>query len=133
MRGLPNHSLHVSQPSLLTIRPTHQILYTEWSIEAHPLTSYFSVKLFLTTAVPPPTPFGYVSFLGGGGEIVMDKHTNKLIRRMMSSGMLRRVALVRTDVSEDLSASFIGMTRIGDLGTTLAVTSNQRTLRRNTK
>jgi hypothetical protein len=30
---------------------------------------------------------------------------------MMSSGMLRRVALVRTDVSEELSASFIRVTR----------------------
>jgi hypothetical protein len=47
--------------------------------------------------------------------------------------MLRRVALVRTDVSEELSASFIRVTRIGELGTTLAVTSNRRTLRRNTK
>jgi hypothetical protein len=52
---------------------------------------------------------------------------------MLSFGMLRRVALVRTDVSEELSASFIIMTRIGELGTTLAVTSNRRTLRRNTK
>jgi hypothetical protein len=42
--------------------------------------------------------------------------------------MLRRVALVRTDVSEELSASFITVTRIGELGTTLAVTSNRRTL-----
>jgi hypothetical protein len=33
--------------------------------------------------------------------------------------MLRRVALVRTDVSEELSASFIRVTRIGELGTTL--------------
>jgi hypothetical protein len=49
---------------------------------------------------------------------------------MASSGMSRRVALVRTDVSEELSASFIRVTRIGDLGTTLAVTSNRRTLRR---
>jgi hypothetical protein len=47
--------------------------------------------------------------------------------------MLRRVALVRTDVSEELSDSFISMTRIGELGTMLAVTSNRRTLRRNTK
>jgi hypothetical protein len=46
--------------------------------------------------------------------------------------MLRRVALVRTDVSEELSSSFIRVTRIGELGTTLAVTSNRRTLRRNT-
>jgi hypothetical protein len=42
--------------------------------------------------------------------------------------MLRRVALVRTDVSEELSASFIRATRIGELGTTLAVTSNRHTL-----
>jgi hypothetical protein len=40
---------------------------------------------------------------------------------MTSSGMLRRVALVRTDVSKELSASFIRVTRIGELGTTLAV------------
>jgi hypothetical protein len=38
---------------------------------------------------------------------------------MSSSGMLRRVALVRTDVSEELSSSFIRPTRIGELGTTL--------------
>jgi hypothetical protein len=35
-----------------------------------------------------------------------------------------------TDVSEEPSASIIGVTRIGELGTTLAVTSNRRTLRR---
>jgi hypothetical protein len=49
--------------------------------------------------------------------------------RMASSGKLRRMALVRTDVSEELSASFIRVTSIGELGTTLAVTSNRRTLR----
>jgi hypothetical protein len=52
---------------------------------------------------------------------------------MGSSGMLRRVALVRTDVSEERSGSIIIVTRIGELGTTLAITSNRRTLRRNTK
>jgi hypothetical protein len=64
--------------------------------------------------------------------------------------MWRRVALVRTDVPEELSASIIRLTRIGELGTTelsssiirltiigelgttLAVTSNRSTLRRNT-
>jgi hypothetical protein len=47
--------------------------------------------------------------------------------------MSRRVALVRTDVSEELSAYIISITRIGELGTTLAVTRNRRTLQRNTK
>jgi hypothetical protein len=51
---------------------------------------------------------------------------------MPSSGMLRRVALVRTDISEDLSACIIRMTRIGEQGITLAVTRNRRNLRRNT-
>jgi hypothetical protein len=35
---------------------------------------------------------------------------------MVSSGMLRHVDLVRTDVSEELSASFIRVTRISQLG-----------------
>jgi non-ribosomal peptide synthetase component F len=43
---------------------------------------------------------------------------------MVSSGMVRCV-------TEERSASFIRVTRIGELGTTLAVTSNRRTLRRN--
>jgi hypothetical protein len=43
---------------------------------------------------------------------------------MASSGMLGRVALVRTDVSDELSASFMRVTRIGELGTTLSVTSS---------
>jgi hypothetical protein len=49
---------------------------------------------------------------------------------MASSGMSRHVALVNTDVSKELSASFIRVTRIGEVGTTLAVTSNRRTLHR---
>jgi hypothetical protein len=42
---------------------------------------------------------------------------------MVSSGLLRRVALVRPDVSEEPGASFIRVTRIGELGITLPVTS----------
>jgi hypothetical protein len=44
--------------------------------------------------------------------------------------VLRLVALVKTDLSEELSVSFIKVTRIGELGTTLVVSSNLRTLRR---
>jgi hypothetical protein len=44
--------------------------------------------------------------------------------------MLRRVALVRTDISEEHSAYFIRVTRIGEIEITLAGSSNRRTLRR---
>jgi hypothetical protein len=47
--------------------------------------------------------------------------------------MLHRVTLVITDVSVELSPFFFRVTRIGEVGTTLAVTRNRRTLRRNTK
>jgi hypothetical protein len=46
--------------------------------------------------------------------------------------MLRRATFVSTDVSEEHIASIIRVTRSGQLGTTLAVTSNRRTMRRNT-
>jgi hypothetical protein len=51
---------------------------------------------------------------------------------MPSSGMFRRVVLVRPDVSEDHVFSIIRVIRIDELGITLAVTSNQSTVRRNT-
>jgi hypothetical protein len=58
----------------------------------------------------------------------VDGAENKFSCRMVSSGKLHRVALVRTDVSEERSASFVRVTRIGELGTSLAITSNRRTL-----
>jgi hypothetical protein len=42
--------------------------------------------------------------------------------------MLRSVALVRADVSEECSTTIIKATRNGELGTTLAVTINRSTL-----
>jgi hypothetical protein len=45
--------------------------------------------------------------------------------------MLRRAALIRTEVSDELSASLIWVTRIGERGRRLALTSNRRMLRRN--
>jgi hypothetical protein len=67
------------------------------------------------------------------GSLVFEWWLRTLLRRMVFSGMLGRVALVRTDILEELRASLIRVTRIGELGTTLAVTSNRRMLRRNTK
>jgi hypothetical protein len=52
---------------------------------------------------------------------------------MAYSWMLCREALVRIDVSEELRVSINKVTKIGELGTTLAVTCNRRTIRRNTK
>jgi hypothetical protein len=49
-------------------------------------------------------------------------------KRMPSSGMLYIVALISADASEELTASIIMVTRIDELGTTLAVTSNRTTL-----
>jgi hypothetical protein len=48
---------------------------------------------------------------------------------MPSSGMLHLVVLVRTDVWEECIASIIRITRIGELGAALTVTSNRHTLR----
>jgi hypothetical protein len=45
---------------------------------------------------------------------------------MPSSEKLHHVVLARTEVSEECNASIIRATRIGKLGTTLAVTSRQR-------
>jgi hypothetical protein len=47
---------------------------------------------------------------------------------MSSCGMLHRVALVRTNVLEKLSTSFIKVTRIGELGTTILVTLIKKAL-----
>jgi hypothetical protein len=47
------------------------------------------------------------------------------LKRMPSSGMFRRVALVRTDVLEERVTSIIRATRIGEIGKTLAVTTTE--------
>jgi hypothetical protein len=51
---------------------------------------------------------------------------------MPFSAMLRLMALIRIDVSEEPSASITRVTRINERGTTFAVTSNQHILLRNT-
>jgi hypothetical protein len=51
----------------------------------------------------------------------------------VKNGVFRDVTpcgFVRTDVLKELSASIIKVTRIGELGTTLAITSNQHTAKK---
>jgi hypothetical protein len=95
----------------------------------------------ITTSHSQQTPFSLVIYRHFGVTDKLSIRQNikaKLFissepASFLSSAMLRRVAHVRSDVSEELSASFIRVTRIGELGTTLAVTSDRRTLRRNTR
>jgi hypothetical protein len=47
---------------------------------------------------------------------------------MLSSEMLHRLALLRTNISEEHSTTIINVTRISNLGT-LAASSKQRTTR----
>jgi hypothetical protein len=54
-----------------------------------------------------------------------DLHKNSCVRFEVFRAVLRHVTLVITDVSEEPSASFIRVTRMGELGRTLAVTSNR--------
>jgi hypothetical protein len=49
---------------------------------------------------------------------------------MPYSAMLRLVALVRTNFLEESSASILRVKRIGELGTTLEISSNRRMLRK---
>jgi hypothetical protein len=63
-------------------------------------------------------------------EIDVFSETLFLLGRMASSGMLRRVALVRPDISEEPSVSIIRVTRIANVGTTLSLTSIRCKLRK---
>jgi hypothetical protein len=47
---------------------------------------------------------------------------------MSTFGMLRHVALVITDVSEERIATIMRVARIGEVGIALAVTSNMRSI-----
>jgi hypothetical protein len=47
---------------------------------------------------------------------------------MAYSGILRRIALVTTDVSEELSASIIMVTRIDELGTSVLIKATRRNI-----
>jgi hypothetical protein len=84
------------------------------------------MDLFPSSGEPRRTITLLVSFESANLNHCEWWETTSLLKRK-----LRRVALVRTDVSEKSSASIIRVTRICEIGT-LAVPSNRRMLRRNT-
>jgi N12 class adenine-specific DNA methylase len=59
-------------------------------------------------------------------SILLHGHKFSTLLKMLSSGMLHLLALVGTDMLAELIASIMRVTRIGKLGTTLAVTSNRK-------
>jgi hypothetical protein len=81
--------------------------------------------------VPFRLAFWKYTILPPGKSPVRFEVSRRWLWRMETSGMLRRVNLVRTDVSEELSASIIRATIIGELGKSLAVTGNRHSLWRN--
>jgi hypothetical protein len=87
-------------------------------------------RYFFISLIKTPQQFKKINKLVS--EILCEPLKTIRASRMVSSAMLRRVPLVRNDVSEGLSTFFIRVTRIGVLGKRLDVTSNRRTLRRNT-
>jgi hypothetical protein len=73
----------------------------------------------------------FIVFTENKKIVIIDKyeyHGKQSLKN--ASGILHRVALVRTESSEECSVSIIRVARSGELGTTLSVTSNRRTLQR---
>jgi hypothetical protein len=115
LRLLSLHGATYSTVALLSVVPEPNNRHLNWLVFRH------SVDL-------PQEYYDYFAEF----QILWDlRFSRRWLWRMASYGMLRHVTLVRTDFSEELSASFIRMT-IGERGTTIAVTSNRRKLRRNT-
>jgi hypothetical protein len=78
---------------------------------------------------PPDIMLMVIIGKAGWSDVVQQdlRFSQRSLRRMPSFGILCRVGLVRTDVSEEQSTFIIRVTRISELGT-LAVTSNRRTV-----
>jgi hypothetical protein len=121
------HYVSTTEPShlmLCKVRGFHGGDYEEWRLLGYKNQVRTSQETHYFSATKPNQLMLYKIWAFHGGDYKECSLLGLNLWRMVSSGMLRRVALVRTDVSEEPRASFIGVTRIGELGTTLAATSN---------
>jgi hypothetical protein len=112
----------MNAPSCVTQLMSHDIM-TSWSPSVIPNTSIYSdLGMCLLSASCCFYQISYITPEDGGETFTrkVDELPTDYTRRMLSSSMLRRVALVRTDVLEGRIA-IIGVKRIDELGTTLTV------------
>jgi hypothetical protein len=92
---------------------------------------YFFLPQPVTLTAALPFIEGNVVDRNGATGPVRSPHPleHHLQRIWEHSEVLHRVALVRTDVSEEISASIIRVKRVSELETPSALTSNRPTLR----
>jgi hypothetical protein len=123
---LPSHLLHAGfLLCLFSILKMEVIRSAESSAHTRTTRRYIGILCpWQESKVIPNLPSMEQISQTAQGRLIMDIN---VAWRMPSSGMQRRVALVRTDVSEGRIASMIRVTSIGYLGTTLTLTSDRST------
>jgi hypothetical protein len=82
-------------------------------IRVSPQADRVSLAGLKSSCVGPLIPIKVCLFVCSVATLLGTSVEQGSVGRMVSSGMLGRVALVRADVSEERSASFIRVTRIG--------------------
>jgi hypothetical protein len=115
-----------SETSVLT-RATRRNIQEDTIVHSHRRENLKSYEVScISTAIHPPGANNICAKCATKLKVPLDKDIstfgllsgpNGISLRMVSSGMLRRVALARTEVSEEPSASIIRVRRIGEVGT----------------
>jgi hypothetical protein len=93
------------------------------------LPKYGGRKVIITFLVSSGSRVPQLSLSAPYSTAAPARPNEDLIEEWRLLGCYAVCLLLRAEVSEELSDSFARVTRIGELGTTLAVSSNQRTQR----
>jgi hypothetical protein len=103
-------------------------------LTVHSLTQYKNCRMFPICSAPSgyKAKYCFLPCEAIPEEVLLTLWTNLLSQKNGVFWDVTPCGSCKNRRFEDLGASFIRVTRIGELGTTLAVTSNRRTLRRNT-